>query len=382
VRLWYQGFSAGFNIRSYGLLPEAALGDIDGDDDTDVAVVDAGGKLWVIEGATGAMVNPFPLQLDADLKYGSCILANVDEDPEPEIIFGDNKQRIHAYRFDGEIARGFPIYFGGNFVQQSLAAWDIDLDGYQNLVVQVDKLQKLAVFDMSIAPFPEDETEQLRQNPWPMRHRDALNTGLLNMVPPVAVAVVLEAPQVTEAGEVRLAWSSGQDVLLFRVLRSSSEMPAPEVIAEVPGRDGAGVRLYGYLDTPPGPGVYVYRVDPVALDGGQELGPSRWVTVPGTAGVRFGIHGIAPSPLPAGGVARIAYGLPGVAGSDRLASLHIHDIQGRLVRALRSGPQAPGAQLAEWDGRDDRGRGLAAGLYLVRLDMEGRCETRRLLLIR
>ena len=68
------------------------------------------------------------------------------------------------------------------------------------------------------------------------------------------------------------------------------------------------------------------------------------MTVPGTAGVRFGIRGIAPSPLPAGGIARIAYGLPGGAGSDRQASLEIYDLQGRRVRALWGGPQPAGAR--------------------------------------
>ncbi len=46
----------------------------------------------------------------------------------------------------------------------------------------------------------------------------------------------------------------------------------------------------------------------------------------------------------------------------------VHDLRGRRVRKLASGSgPAPGPQNLEWDGRDDRGAPVAAGIYWVRV---------------
>jgi hypothetical protein len=49
------------------------------------------------------------------------------------------------------------------------------------------------------------------------------------------------------------------------------------------------------------------------------------------------------------------------------AALSVHDLTGRVVRswAISRGPTAVGS--ASWDGRDDAGRRLASGVYVVRL---------------
>ncbi|MBM3318942.1 MAG: hypothetical protein FJY75_13925, partial [Candidatus Eisenbacteria bacterium] len=69
-----------------------------------------------------------------------------------------------------------------------------------------------------------------------------------------------------------------------------------------------------------------------------------------------------PNPAPAG--ARIHFDLP--AGGD--AALRIFGPDGALVRTLLQGrlPAGPGA--VAWDGRDDRGRDLPAGVYFYRLN--------------
>jgi hypothetical protein len=64
------------------------------------------------------------------------------------------------------------------------------------------------------------------------------------------------------------------------------------------------------------------------------------------------------------------------------ARLSIHDVRGRRLCTLLAGWQPAGAQTLQWDGRDDRGRALASGVYLVRLEAVGRVEGRRLVLLR
>jgi spore coat protein A len=46
-----------------------------------------------------------------------------------------------------------------------------------------------------------------------------------------------------------------------------------------------------------------------------------------------------------------------------------YDASGRLVRSLALGRQSAGAHVVRWDGRDDAGRKVAAGMYLLRLEV-------------
>jgi spore coat protein A len=72
-------------------------------------------------------------------------------------------------------------------------------------------------------------------------------------------------------------------------------------------------------------------------------------------------------PNPFGAETRIHYDLPREA-SIRLA---VFDIAGRSVRVLDRSRRPAGAHSVQWDGRDDAGRDMPAGLYLVRLQVEG-----------
>jgi DNA-binding beta-propeller fold protein YncE len=72
-----------------------------------------------------------------------------------------------------------------------------------------------------------------------------------------------------------------------------------------------------------------------------------------------------PNPLQAS--ATISFAL----GREADARLEIYDLAGRLVRRLVAGRLPAGERSVGWDGRDDRGRNVAAGLYLMRLSASG-----------
>jgi flagellar hook assembly protein FlgD len=68
-------------------------------------------------------------------------------------------------------------------------------------------------------------------------------------------------------------------------------------------------------------------------------------------------------------------------------ALRLYDVAGRSVRTLVDGTFAAGEHLARWDGRDERGHRVAAGVYFYRLDADGRQagptqSTRRLVVLR
>lgn len=83
-------------------------------------------------------------------------------------------------------------------------------------------------------------------------------------------------------------------------------------------------------------------------------------------------------PNPFNPTTHIEYQLP-EAVSIRLA---IYDLLGQRVRLLAEGRQPAGSYQAVWDGRDDHGHPMASGIYIYRLESQGRVKTRRMLLLK
>jgi flagellar hook assembly protein FlgD len=87
----------------------------------------------------------------------------------------------------------------------------------------------------------------------------------------------------------------------------------------------------------------------------------------------------AVGPVPSRGSVEIAFS---VARTGADVDVRIVDVAGRDVRVLDAGPGAAGRQRVVWDGRDGRGMPAAAGIYFVRLQVEERTWTRKILLLR
>ena len=62
--------------------------------------------------------------------------------------------------------------------------------------------------------------------------------------------------------------------------------------------------------------------------------------------------------------------------------LAVYNLAGQKVVVLVDGEQTAGMHFVRWDGRDERGRELASGVYLYRQKAGSQVETRKLLLLR
>jgi hypothetical protein len=97
---------------------------------------------------------------------------------------------------------------------------------------------------------------------------------------------------------------------------------------------------------------------------------------PGTGG--GGIAFEHASPTPARGPVRLRFALP----RATVVRLGIYDAAGRRVRELVSGTEPAGTHDVIWDGKDENGQPVSAGIRFARLEAEGNVLTGKVVTVR
>ncbi len=105
--------------------------------------------------------------------------------------------------------------------------------------------------------------------------------------------------------------------------------------------------------------------------------PGTWVGVPAPASVA-GLMLAEPAPNPMVASASIAF----TTSRPGPVTIEVLDVQGRRVRTLAHRTLPAGPHRLAWDGRADDGHAAGAGLYLVRMEAEGRVLGRKLVRVR
>jgi len=101
--------------------------------------------------------------------------------------------------------------------------------------------------------------------------------------------------------------------------------------------------------------------------------PTAVTETPPTSVLTWGLEPGRPSPFRE--VTELEYAV-----AERAAvRLSVYDLAGRRVRVLVDGVLEPDRYRATWDGRDDRGRRLASGIYFVRYEAGPAAITRRVI---
>jgi alpha-amylase len=185
-----------------------------------------------------------------------------------------------------------------------------------------------------------------------------------------AGALAFDAPDGAFGGDLFVA-----DVLQERVLRVTAA-GAVSVFAT-----GFG-DLTGSSCLALGPDGALYVADRGTGGGsGQVLRLARSAFVTGLGedpgALRGGVTAIAfapPAPNPSPGAVTFTFDLPSPSDDARLV---VFDVAGRKVRALLAGPLGAGRHAVRWDGRDEAGRAVPAGLYFAHAAAGGATATRR-----
>jgi hypothetical protein len=135
---------------------------------------------------------------------------------------------------------------------------------------------------------------------------------------------------------------------------------------QVNGEGITGRSPYRYLDGGAGRGVYEYKLEAVLRGGPDELGTTQ---VDGRAPTAFAF-GVAPNPATA--VAKVIVSLP----SSAQAKVSLYDLAGRKVATVVDRPLREGENVCEVDVS-----GMPAGVYLLRLEADGRVAAKRLAVV-
>ena len=84
------------------------------------------------------------------------------------------------------------------------------------------------------------------------------------------------------------------------------------------------------------------------------------------------------NPNPFSNFTTIQYAVPEI--SD--VNLSIFDVSGRLIKVLANGRHSPSYYSIKWDGKDNRGERVSAGIYFYRLETDGFKDSKKLIFFR
>src|SRR5262249_12218605 len=122
-------------------------------------------------------------------------------------------------------------------------------------------------------------------------------------------------------------------------------------------------------------GIVEAAVDDIELFDAA-LVPSSTVDVP-RSGTPPAVLG-APRPNPAPGAARLTLQLRD-AGWGRV---RVYDMAGRLITTLHDGTAISGPMTLSWNGKDERGRRVASGVYWIHAEAGGQTMIQKVVLAR
>ena len=90
----------------------------------------------------------------------------------------------------------------------------------------------------------------------------------------------------------------------------------------------------------------------------------------------FTLHQNYPNPF--NPETNISYDIP----EDGFVSVNVYDMRGTLIKTLVNDVQSSGYRTLKWNGTNDKGQKVSAGLYLYRIEAEGFTDTKKMALLK
>lgn len=258
--------------------------------------------------------------------------------------------------------------FSGTLWSFRFAAWEagnfeVEIAGYDSSGTAIDEMKELAVgyvessgmvLDVTSAMIDVEAGAMAPGMACVLAETDMLGLSLSSQIPVDAVAPAMDG---IIAGPVTVSDVQGQ-------ISFPSEGTRGSVYRWV---DGIWVRMDSFYQSG-------RMCAPITEGGIYAFGTAPGVTSPELPAT-LTLHGTFPNPFSSETV--ISFSLP-EAGD---ASLRVYDMTGRIIRTIADGEMAAASHSLIWDGRDDSGNTVAAGVYFCRLDAVGQSAVQKMLRI-
>jgi len=136
--------------------------------------------------------------------------------------------------------------------------------------------------------------------------------------------------------------------------------------------------VYTYTDnTVTDDETYDYRIADVDYDGNKEYHSLQLMGIsPVSIPITYVLHQNYPNPF--NPITTLSYDLP----EDALVNITIYDMMGRQIRTLINNQQTAGYRSVQWNGTNDNGSPVSAGLYLYTIQAGDFRQTKKMVLLK
>jgi len=120
-------------------------------------------------------------------------------------------------------------------------------------------------------------------------------------------------------------------------------------------------------------------IQDITLDFWMEMSYSGPLAIAGEIGLQpgqFKLHQAYPNPF--NPTTTLKYEM----GSAGPVSINVFDVSGHKIRSLYNGIQIPGLHEVRWDAKNDNGRSMSSGVYLFKVNVNGKTHTAKTLLLK
>jgi hypothetical protein len=363
-----------------------ALGNFDGDPLDEIVIVtnSPAGQVFVLDG-NGVALSGWPQSTGGQIT-ASPVIADLDGVAPPEIVVAAEDDSVYVFRGNGGRYPGWPRrakVFTTDSRTASPAVVDLDGDGFLDILFPGnDGVFHVWRRDGSVLPGWENVLFAI----------DALSSFATQASPTVGdvdgdneLEVLLGA----ENGKL-YGWNRNGTEMAGFPIQLEGEVRSGATIADFDADGLCEIALSGWDQN-----VYVWDM-PGAYDYERVPWPSFRHDLRNTGNVatsvvigvepaaeaaraRFRLGSAAPNPFHPS--TEVALDVPPIAASAPVL-VRIYDVSGRLARELHQGPLTAGTHRFRWDGRDQKGRPVAGGVYFLRATGPGFEAAEKLVLVR